>query len=190
MLSLVRLAFVPQIPSEAHAAMLGSNHTRAVENHDYSANLQSLKEKRIKEKPASEGVEGSKLFQLSSVSPNLTPGSSMLARGRSQGPKAVPQIPLQPKAAPQISFQPIVSSPCFLLESHSPVTVRTLSGRFGPSHSALTTLWFTEDSHNSPSPDLSSVILEWQKGDRSAIAVEGNRLETSDFLEDTPSLPC
>lgn len=103
--SSIRLAFVPQIPSEAHVAMLGGYHTRAVETHDYSANLQRLKEmaqsqkKRIKEKQSFEAVQGSKLLQLSTVFPSPTPGHSTLARGCCQGPKAVPQI----------SFQPIVS---------------------------------------------------------------------------------
>lgn len=126
LLSLVRLALVPQIPSEAHVAMLGSYHTRAVETHDYSTNLQSLKEmaQRIKEKQSLKELRAASYFS-SAVFPSLTPGCNMLARGLPRSKRCAPN-PSPTKGCSPNLFPTHCFCLWFLLESHSPVTVRIL----------------------------------------------------------------
>lgn len=169
--ALRQVGLVTQISAEARAAMLASDHTRTVETHSCFANLPN-RPSSGSEKQDSEGVKGSKLLQLSSVFPSPTPGHTEHAgQGHCRGPEA----------ASQISFQPVFSLRVILqLQREHSVE------EFGSSHSAVITLWFTEDCHISPQICHLS-FLNGREG-MTAI-VEGNKLEISDLPKGTLCLP-
>lgn len=99
------VGLVTQTSVEAPAAMLGSDHMRAVETHSCLANLPD-------KKTQNKILKGSMWLRLSRSFPSPTPGHSMLARVIAKG-----------------CFPKSLSGLWLLLEGRSPVTMRTFGGR-------------------------------------------------------------